>query len=265
MKSWSCFVIGTSLVVTVVVIEILTFDVCFTKLDTVDRFDDDKLDPLGFDDDEAYEIREAEEIVFYMVMSALSAGAALEVISLIVLSATYRAPLDAKSAYKIPPNDPRCLAGFMARFLGPLTWGLVCLCMGVASTLYSSYESCGGEEIGEDLQLVFLIVFGYLMICAGALLAALSLLLACTACGCDPPLIGCCCSMSRQFMHRRVLSTGTFFDFWWQLSGVMWSYRTGSLGVQLTIVLLITTVIGEFLSAIGSSAPLEIAEDSWQA
>lgn len=256
MKSWSCFLIGNAIVVCVVIAEILTLDVCF---EAVDPFTDDNLDPVQINADEAEDedVEEAEATVYTMVMTALITGVSLEVFSMILLSWVYQAPLDAKSAWKIPPNDGRCLAGFVARFLAPLLWGLICICMGVASYLYASYESCGGTDVGETLQVVFLVLFGILMAISGALLVFISLLLACTSCGVEPSILGCCCSCGRQFMHKRVLSTAGFFDLWWQLSGVMWAYKTGAFTVQLTIILLIANVVGEVMSAVGSSAPLE--------
>lgn len=67
MKSWTCFILGNAIVVVVVIIEILTLSVCFTDLDQSEGFDDDRLDAAKLDEEEAYELDQAEHTVFNMV------------------------------------------------------------------------------------------------------------------------------------------------------------------------------------------------------
>lgn len=260
MKSWTLFLLGNGLVLGVLVIEIMTLSVCFEDFDGFENYnDDDRIqNRANMDSEDAYDLDEAEGIVYNMVMVALVAGLSLEVVSAIILSCTYKTPLDAKSAYKIPANDRRsCLAGFVARFLAPITWGLICVCMGAASYMYNSYSPCDGEHISERTRYAFLIAFGLLMAISGGMLVVISMLLACFACGIEPTCMGCCCSFGRRFMHKRVLATAFFFDLWWQLSGVMWVYRTGQFGLNATIGLLVVNVLGEVLSECGSSGPID--------
>lgn len=257
MKSWTCFIVGNTLVIVVLVLEILTLRVCFDGFEEFDHYDDDRIQNRAeLDDEDAYEVDEAESIVFYMVSAALIAGLSLQVISSVVLSSTYGSPLDAKSARKIPADDTRYyVAGFVARFLAPFTWGLMCVCMGAASYMYNSYSSCGGNYVSERTRYAFLVVFGLLMACCGGVLVIISLLVACCSCGVEPACVGCCCLFGRRFMHKKVLSAAPIFDLWWQLSGIMWSYRTGSFGLHVTIALLAANIVGEFMCELGSAAP----------
>lgn len=261
MKSWTCFIVGNSLVVAVLLIEIITLDVCFDGFDSFDGYSDDRFQNRAeLDDEEAIDIDQAELLVSNMVMVALIAGLSLEVISAVILSSTYGVPLDAMSAYKIPAHDRRyCLAGFIARFVAPITWGLICVCMGAASYLYNSYTPCGGgPDMSERTRYAFLVVFGLMMAIFGGVLVLVSLLMGCFACGFEPCCFSCCCRSGRSCMHRRVLAVAWLFDLWWQLAGVMWAYRTGNFGLNNTILLLAVNVLGDMMSEFGSCPPPDV-------
>lgn len=259
MRSWTCFLLGNALVVAVLIIEITTLRVCFDEFEELESFNDDRY-PNGPDREDAYEAEEAQSIVYNIVMVALIAGVSLEVVSLAILSCTYRAPLDAKSAHKIPADDRgHCLAGFIARFLAPFTWGVICVCIGAASYLYNLYSPCGGgPNMSERTRYVFLVIFGLLMAICGGVLVVVSLLMACFACAVEPWCLGWCCRSGRRCMQKRVLAIAWFFDLWWQLAVVMWTYRTGGIGLNITLVLLAVNIVGEIMSECGSSAPLDV-------
>lgn len=174
--------------------------------------------------------------------------------SAIILCCVYRSPLDIKSVHKIPANDNRhCGGAFVVHVLAPLSWALICLSVGAASIKFAENSSCGGEG-GSGLK-GYLQYSGIVMVVlGGALFVLFSALVLFSCAGPTSCAVGFCASV-RRGVHSVVLAKAPYVDLWWQLQGVIWSYRAGSFSLAAAIVTGAISALGEVLTAIGSSSP----------
>lgn len=60
-------------------------------------------------------------------------------------------------------------------------------------------------------------------------------------------------------MSKRILTKGLFINMFWMVQGVVWSYRTGAVEQDVSVMVGLCSVIGEWLAAFGSVA-LNVAD-----
>ena len=216
---WARFITGHVLSAVAAIYEITQLSVCF----------DEKLD----DDDGTPE--ENESIVLDNMMGSLTLCLFVDIASAVFLSTIYGQPFDIKHVHKIPDNDPATYGcgTCIVHSLAPFTWGFELSAAGFTSILHSKYSSCEGQG-GEGLEYYFLFTgavagtYGLFMIGV----SALTLFLCFTDDHCTN-----WCTRARERNRKNFLTKGPYIEYWCMLQGVIWSYRTGSLGlVELIFV-----------------------------
>lgn len=220
---WAQFIAGHAFSLFTLAYEIATFGVCF-------------------EDDEDNE-KTAKEVGTRMQQAWLF-GVMGDLLSVIVLSTVYGSPVDANSAHKIPPEDTNrsCCSTCTIRFVAPVAWGLASAYVGFASFQFGDHPACdtnGGDWLDAYLKasggLLVLFGFGFLVIFVGLLL----------------PILAYCCKPARTCTSK-VLATFPFIDLFWQIQSVIWTYRSGSIGLAEACTLGFLTGSGHYLAEIGS-------------
>lgn len=123
---------------------------------------------------------------------------------------------------------------------------------------YGENSLCEGGVEDEGL-LRYLVISGPCMLLFGLAMLLFSGL-ALFAC---PPPLKCMKPFFKAVgsnVHTKILSKGIWFDLFWQLQGVILSYRTGSFGLLTSILAGCGGVAGEWMAAFGSFAP-EIVQE----
>ncbi|CAN0418751.1 unnamed protein product [Pylaiella littoralis] len=226
MCKWAFFIIGNVLTVGSVIYELMSLNLCFEEGATHRH-------SIGLT-----ELSGGSGDVQGYLTAALWMGAAFEVISAFVL-----APIDAKSAHKIPPEDTRghCARMFL-RFLTPATWGTISFLLGLVSLRFADFTAC--ETNGGDWLTDYFLKSGYALCILGVifLLIFMALFL---------PIFACCCKCVRTGSNR-MLKTFPVIDLVWQLQSVMFGYRSGSFNVYVAVALGIVEVVAACFTEYGS-------------
>ena len=233
-RMWILFAVEKLASTTCIAFEIYTLDVCF--------------DENIWDDQTSLETTEVAELLdyeakrtYYIVLFTLIFGLVVEIVSAVVLSCIYGSPLDIKSVHRIPPNDLRnCGGNLMVFFLAPFSWAVIYLIGGIASVLYGIHASCSGHG-GQGLD-VYLAVSGFFMLIVGFGLLVTSVFILFFAFGSPSRCTDGCCATARRVISKRILSKGAWFEIFWILQGVVWSYRTGDPT---------TTILGVMIVSLG--------------
>lgn len=211
------------------------------------------------DDDDDTDVDAHAETTYHWILFSLIFGLWADVTSAVILSVIYRSPLDIKSVHKIPADDDRnCGGTFIVLFLAPFSWALICFSVGYASIQFADNSSCGGNG-GSGLR-GYLMYSGVFLAILSALLLVLSSIIICFSCGTPMRCVAGCCNSVRHRIHSMILSKAPYLDLWWQLQGVIWSYRTGSFSLGVAILTGMTGVFGEVLALLGSCAPESVQE-----
>lgn len=230
IRKWAFFIVGNLLTIGSVIYELISLNLCFVEGYT-------NRNSIGLDAS-----GNSGDVEGYLTTS-LWMGAVYEALSAIVMSAIYRAPLDAKSAHKVPPEDIRghCARLFL-RFLTPTTWGVISLLLGLASMRFADYRAC--ETNGGKWLTDYLLVSGYALSIFGAifLLIFMAIFL---------PIFACCCKCVRT-LSNKLLKTFPVIDVVWQLQSVIFGYRSGAFNVYVAIALGIVEVVGACFTEYGS-------------
>lgn len=216
-----------------IVFEMATLGVCFD--DYVSMYQETSM--------ESTEIAELMDVkakaTYYVVLSVLTFGLVVEIVSALVLSSVYRSPLDIKCVHKIPPDDLRSCGGTMIIFfLAPFSWAVIYLIGGLASALYGLFASCGGNG-GQGLD-IYLGWSGLIMMIVGFGLLITSVVTFCFSFGSPSRCTDHCCATARRGVSRRILSKGALFEIFWILQGVVWSYRTGEPTQTILVVMIVS-------------------------
>lgn len=168
-----------------------------------------------------------------------------------VLSLVYLSPLSIQSLHKIPTERSMSKALiFNAYGLAPLSWMWIYMVGLVGEGASGRLSSCpwqGGLWLG--VSLLISAVFSFIFV--GVPLYLTSLVGFGRTCAPNG-------STSHGIMDRisqTVLSKGAFIHCFWQLHGVLWVYRVGGFGLDVSVFLAVCSVIGVVLTAIGSPAP----------
>lgn len=247
-KKWAMFVAGNLISAAVVISEIAQHDICFDE--TIGDIDDDAISSAEREE----EVDRQASITNGVMIFTLIFGLWVEVFSATTLSLIYRSPLDIKSVHKIPSDDMRtCGASVIVNFLAPFSWATIYLFGGVASIYFSTNSSCGGQ--GGSWVEFYLALSGIVMTFGGLLMLAISMLILFFSCGSPTRLTDRCCAAFRRNINKRILSKGPYLDIFWQLQGLVWSYRTEGFGLLAAIFVGASGVFGEILAACGSFAP----------
>lgn len=172
---WAMFLAGHLISVGVVVKELAEIDVCFIERE------------LLYDDETT--AQEDADTLRNLTILSLTLGLLIDVSSAIVLSATYRYPLDVKNALNIPAWVLRNRVGSaVVRVVGPLSWSVVCA-SGAASSYYSIYKNdpCGVDSysLGSIISVLYLVTSGFFMAVLCVCLLLLSFVMLPTCCS-DP-------------------------------------------------------------------------------
>lgn len=247
-RKWAMFVLGNLISASVVISELAELNVCFAEY--VGNVDDDDLTSGEIEDRKNYEA----SVTNGVMMFTLIFGLWVDVFSALTLSLIYRSPLDIKSVHKIPYDDVRNCGGMViVFFLAPFSWAVIYLFGGVASIYFATNSSCGGQG-GAGAE-AYLAVSGIIMTFGGLFMLALSALILFFSCGSPLRRTDGCCASVRRRISKTLLSKGPYFDFFWQMQGLVWTYRTGGLGLIEFISIGTSGVLGEVLAACGSLAP----------
>lgn len=232
-RKWAFFVIGNLLTIGSVIYELMSLDLCFVGGEA-------SRSSIGLD-----ALRTSGDVEKYLV-AGLWIGAFFEGLSAVVLSMIYSAPIDAKSAHKIPPEDGRGhFARLFIRFLTPFTWGAVSILLGLASVRFARFTTCqtqGGEWLTD-----YLLASGFAMFFFGLFFLVLFMAIVL-------PAFAFCCKCGRS-CGNRLLRTFPVIDVVWQLQGVIFGYRSGAFNVYVAIAVGVVEVVAAYLSESGSFLP----------
>lgn len=232
-RKWAFFIVGNLLTVGSVIYELMSLDLCFVGGEA-DR------SSIGLD-----ALRTSGDVEAYLV-AALWTGAFYEALSAVVLSMIYSAPIDAKSAHKIPAEDGRghC-ASFFVRFLTPFTWGAVSILLGLSSVRFARFRTC--ETNGGAWLTDYLLVSGFAMFFFGVFFLVLFMAVVL-------PIFAFCLKCGRT-CGNRLLRTFPVIDVVWQLQGVIFGYRPGAFNVYVAVAVGVVEVVAACLSETGSFFP----------
>lgn len=247
-KHWTSFVAGNLNSVAVIVLLIARLnDVCY---DESIWSDDDVQGSLDGEDPSESSASSIKDTVLF----TLAFGFMVDIFFAVVLSSIYQSPLDLKSVHKLPPEDLlSCGEYFMVLVLAPFSWALLYLFGGTASRYLSLESSCGGYmESGLER---YLAISGVSMTIIGLLFLGISVVGLIFSVGSPSRCTEGCCAVVRTIIRQHVLSKGPLIGLFWQLQGVVWAYRTGGLGLTVSMLVEAWAVAGVMLTAIGSLAP----------
>jgi len=155
-------------------------------------------------------------------LTLLIFGLAVDLSSAVVLSKSYKVPLDVKSVYKIKPGEARyrdrgCIARLFVYVMVPFSWAVIYFFGAFVSMTYGLTVSCGGGMGGLALQ-TYLVVSGAVMVLVCFTLWVLScIMLVAVCCGCTPVTQACL---------KGILSKSWFLDLVWRLQSVAILYRS---------------------------------------
>lgn len=149
-------------------------------------------------------------------------GLVVDLSSAVVLSKSYKVPLDVKSVYKIKPEKPKfedkgCVARLFVYVLVPFSWAVIYFFGAFVSMTYGLTVSCGGGMGGPALQ-TYLVVSGAVMVLICFTLLVLSCLMLVAVC--------CGCTSVRKACLKGILSKSWFLDLLWRLQCVAIFYRS---------------------------------------
>lgn len=191
-----------------------------------------------------------KDTVFFTLMF----GLVVEIIFAVVLSFTYRSPLDIKSVYHIPLEAFLSCGDYLLVFvLAPFSWAVIYLLGGTASR-FLSIHSFGVEQGGSGLE-HYLTISGMSMTLVGLMFLGISVVGLFCSFGSPARRTNGCCAAVCRIISQHILSTGLFLDIGWQLQGIVWSYRTGGFGLIMSVFVGMCGVVGTVLSAIGTLGP----------
>lgn len=238
-RIWLMYILGNLMTIGCVVSEVRSVQVCF--------------DAVVVDDDIVGRSYEANaRMTQDWIIISLVYGLSMDVVSAMVLSAIYRAPLDMKSVHRIPPEDRRNFWGdFIKHFLAPLSFSLASLSAGVVSVEYADNSPCGHPVDSAGLR-GYLHMSGICLFIIGSVLLLLSGLFFPLAFNSSLPRVHACCVGVRGNTLSFILSKTPYLDLWWQVQGAMWSYRTGSFTTGTTIGVIAACTVRETLVEIAS-------------
>ena len=243
-NKWGRFVIGHLLSAAIVIYNMTQLSVCF---DSWAGYDDD--------DDSAWYLDEYASETYSFMMTSLVVSLFADVVSAIVLPMVYGRPFDIKSVHKIPAHDTRhCCGTFIVHFLAPFTWGVELMIAGLTSLYHTVFKSCGGQG-GQGLETYFE-YSGYFTSACGLLMFGVSTLAISISC-CTPNAMRNCCTCAREVNRFFFLTKGPYINYWCNLQGVLWSYRTGSFNVFQTIFVAAMGFLGEVFASGATATPEE--------
>lgn len=250
-KEWTMFVVGNLLSTATVIADIATLGVCFDEPTT--SADDDG---TGSAQEKQIEL-EKQMLTFVMyrlMMFILIFGLVVDVVAALALSIIYESPLGIKSVHNIPFDDNRhCVGSFIMFFVAPFSWTVIYTCGGLASILYIPFSSCEGQ--GGVGLLVYLGISGSLMGLVGLGILVVTVLTLPFSCGSPTTFTDGCCTSCRRMVHKRILSKGPYIGQFWQLQGLVWSYRVSGLGLPAVVAFGLSGIAGGVLSFLASVAP----------
>lgn len=251
-KYWLLFVLGNLLSAAVVIFEMSQVDGCFD--DVTER-----------QANEMAEIeRDTEASLRFLVMAILAFGLVTEFVAAAVLCFVYASPLDIKSLRKIPPKHvPTSAASVVVNLVAPLSWGVIFTCGSFVSLQVETFSSCGGHD-GPILDM-YLIVSGWGMLLVGLGMLGLAGFLAifmfsCGSSASPDRSADECCTADKIMYGHRILSKAALLDAFWQLQGSVWLFRTGGVGGFVFVVLVVVSIVGAVLAALGSRAPASASQ-----
>lgn len=221
------FLLGTLFQIGSVIYEVVVADFCFTDEENV----------VGQTDDPEGQGRG----VLFTFRFTLVLGLAYDLLSSFILSKTFRSPLDAKHAYKVPrEHEGGCCTTFLIRHATPFVWGVVFILLGAVSAATAT-PTCDLSR-SENVKVAMSMSGIFMMLIGGFLCSVLGVLL---------PLFGLCCEPTLACFYK-ILRTFPLIDLIWQGQGLLLSYSIGSLGVVGVSVLAGLEVLAVFLTSVGS-------------
>lgn len=238
---WPIFAIGNMIQTASVVYELVVLDVCLTQA---------RPDSMFAPTDE--ELEEQEQGILLVIRTALVLGLGYDLLSTLILSKVFESPLDAKHAYKIPPEQELgCCTRVIIRHITPLVWGVVCILVGVASVMLGEGRE-GGSRVtcdlsrSDDVKIALSVSGVALALVGGVLITVMAILLPCLGYCCEPATT-CFNRMSRTFPE---------IDLTWQGFSIVWAYSSGSIGAVTASILAGLEVLASVLTIFGSSVLL---------
>lgn len=160
-----------------------------------------------------------------------------------VLSLVYRWPLSLQSLHKIPTGSSMSRAVFFhVHLLAPVSWMWI---VGVGFFGALGSTSCtweGGSWLG--VYLLFSWTFAFFIFGLTQFIGIFVVLITWSMSTFNQEIM--------DKLRQSFLSKGTFLHCFWQLQGVLWVYRVGGLGLEMSVFVAICSVIGVTLTAVGS-------------
>lgn len=201
-----------------------------------------------------------------LMLLVLLWGTVLDVLSAIIMSCAFCAPLSIKSAHVLVSQGRHTCVLVVMGFLSCVSWTVLFFAWAFISAGSVDDVPCSDGEVGGARLESYLTVSGFLMIVVGCfalfclvVLTGASMLIACLT-------LICCNFLDAEDWMDACGTTGFLrlnvaFDWLWKVQGTILSYRKGSVGLGMAVFLGFSGTLGEVVGLIGSSAAVaEFAE-----